>query len=113
MEVWPRHVDVTDPKARPYRGWPVTIHQLDNYGKPAVAYLPTIQVSGAVDPVIQVVDEGGEVVYTLRISGRSIRPKVFTQGRYTIHVGEGPTRKTLRGITSLPPDGQQTITVTF
>jgi hypothetical protein len=113
MECWPRHVDVTDPNARPYRGWPVTINQLDNYGKSAVAYLPTIQVRGAVDPVIQVVDEGGEVVYTLRISGSAFRPKVFKPGMYTIHVGEGPTRQTLRGIKSLPPDEQQTITVDF
>jgi len=113
MECWPRHVDVTDPNARQYRGWPVTINQLDNYGKSAVAYLPTIQVRGTVDPVIQIVDEGGEVVYTLRISGSSFRPKVFKQGTYTIHVGEGPTRKTLRGITSLPPDQHRTITVDF
>ncbi len=101
------------PDARPYRGWPVTINQLDNFGKSAVAYLPTIQVRGAVDPVIQVVEDGGEVVYTLRISGSTFRPKVFKQGVYTIHVGEGPTRQTLRGITSLPPDQQQTITIDF
>ena len=113
MECWPRHLDVTAPNARPYRGWPVTINQLDNYGKSAVAYLPTIQVRGAVDPVIQIVDEGGEVVYTLRISGRAFRPKVFNQGMYTIHVGEGPTRQTLRGVQSLLPSQQQTIIVDF
>ena len=108
MECWPRHVDVTDPNARQYRGWPVTVNQLDNYGKSAAAYLPTIQVRGAVDPVIQVVEEGGEVA-TPCASRAVFRPKVFTQGTYTVHVGEGPTRKTLRGIKSLPPE-QQTIT---
>jgi hypothetical protein len=29
-------------------------------------------------------------------------PKVFRPGLYTIQVGEGPSRKTLRGIRALP-----------
>ena len=114
MECWPRNVDVTAPDAKQYRGWPVKIDHLDNYGRVAVAYLPTIKVSGQADPVIQVVDEeGGEVVYTLRIKGDSFRPKVFKQGSCTVHIGEGPAKKALKGIKSIPAGREQTIEVSF
>ena len=43
FECWPRNVDVTDPKAKQYPGWPLTIKQQDNYGRQAVAWLPTIK----------------------------------------------------------------------
>ncbi len=46
-------------------------------------------------------DKTGEVVYTLRIRGKSFRPKVFAKGKHTIKVGEGDDRKTLKGIQSL------------
>jgi len=106
------HVDVTDPNARPYRGCrsPSTSWTTTEVRRRVSADHP---VRGAVDPVIQVVGEDEEVVYTLRISGSTFRPKVFKQGTYTVHVGEGPTRKTLRGIKALPPDQQQTIIVDF
>ena len=64
-----------------------TIRQEDNYGREAAAYLPLIQVSGTVNPVVQVIDESSkEVVYTLRIKGREFRPKVFKDGTYTVVV---------------------------
>ena len=114
MECWPRQVDVTQPGAKQFRGWPVRISQLDNYGRAAVAFLPTIQVTGQADPVIQVVDEdGGEVLYTLRIQGTSFRPKVFKQGSYTIHIGEGAARKTLKGIKSIPAKREDVLEVKF
>ncbi len=99
MECWPRNVDVTDPKARQYPGWPRTVTQMDNYGREAVAYLPTLKVRGMTDPVVQVIDDAGEIVYTLRIRGREFRPKVFREGTYTIRVGD----KEFKGIESLPP----------
>lgn len=99
LETWPRYVD---PKAgRQYPGWPITIKQTDNYGRKAAAWLPTLQITGMKDAVVQVVEEAsGEVVYTLRINGNEFRPKVFAPGKYTIHVGElGTARgKSLRGI---------------
>ena len=50
-------------RTKPYPGWPRTISQQDNYGRKAVAYLPTLKISGRVDPVIQVVDDGlGDVL---------------------------------------------------
>ena len=42
VECWPRGADVTNPNARQYPGWPITIHQLDNYNRQAAAWLPTV-----------------------------------------------------------------------
>ncbi len=99
IECWPRNVDITGPKARQHEGWPMTIDQQDNYGRKAVAYLPTLEVSGRRDPVVQVIDEAaGEWVYTLRIRGKRFQPKVFKKGAYTIKVGEGAHQKVFRGV---------------
>ena len=116
VECWPRNVDITEPGAEQYPGWPQTIRQQDNYARKATAYLPTIQVSGMIDPVLQVIEEStGEIVYTLRIKGSSCRPKVFKKGSYTIKVGQPGTdkTKTLTGLLSLPPDEVKTINVRF
>ncbi len=94
MECWPRNVDITDPANKPYPGWPLTINQMDNYSRKAVAYLPTIVVTGQSDPVIQIIDESnGEIIYTLRIKGKTLTPKVFRNGKYTIKVSSPDTNK--------------------
>lgn len=130
VECWPRDVDVTRPGAKQFPGWPVTIDQEDNYGRAPIAYLPTLDVQGRADPVVQVIDEtSGEIVSTLRINGTTWRPKVFREGTYTIRVGESPPLghaarrrpgargrpryegKTLRGIASAPADAQPRLTV--
>ena len=114
VECWPRNVDITDTAVKQYPGWPRTIKQQDNYGRKAVAYLPTIEVSGMTDPVVQVIDEAnGEIVYTVRIKGTSFRPKVFKTGTYTIKVGEQDTGriKTLKNVQSIMPGERQTVKV--
>lgn len=99
MECWPRNVNVDAPNAEQYPGWPRTITQQDNYGRDAVAYLPTLSISGVENPLLKVIDEStGEWVYALRIKGNSFQPKVFKKGSYTIEVGEGGKTKTLRGV---------------
>jgi len=116
VECWPRNVDITEAGAEQYPGWPQTIRQQDNYARKATAYLPTIQVSGMTDPVVQVIDESdGEIVYTLRIQGASHRPKVFRAGTYTVTVGQPGTdrMKTLTGMRSLPPGKTRTVEVQF
>jgi hypothetical protein len=116
VECWPRNVDITEPGAEQYPGWPQTIRQEDNYARKATAYLPTIQVSGMTDPVVQVIDESdGEIVYTLRIQGASHRPRVFGAGTYTVKVGQPGTdrMKTLTGMRSLPPGKTRTVEVQF
>lgn len=119
LECWPRNVDITDPKTKQYPGWPRTIRQQDNYARQAVAYLPTIEVTGTTNPVVQVIDESnGEIVYTLRIKGTSFRPKVFKTETYTIMVSQQDsdgveTVKTITGIQSLPLDKTEKIRVRF
>jgi hypothetical protein len=116
IECWPRNVDMTDRNCEQYPGWPRTIKQEDNYARKAVAYLPTIEIKGMTNPVVQVIDESNdEIVYTLRINGTSYRPKVFKKGEYTIKVGhQGTDRmKTLTGVRSLAPDKTEEIEVRF
>src|SRR5690606_21014676 len=92
--------DVTADDAQQYKGWPVTIDQMDNYGRKAMAYLPTFHVSGINDPVIQIIYEPTEeIVYTVRIKGNQIQPKVFKDGLYTVKIGEQPDQmKTYPGL---------------
>ncbi|MEC7543062.1 MAG: hypothetical protein VX479_05375, partial [Verrucomicrobiota bacterium] len=95
---WPRNVDVSDENAKPYAGWPFTFNQIENYGRKALAHLPKLEVN-LPNQVVQVIEEKtGEVVYTLRIKGKSFRPKVFAKGKYSIRVGEGSSMKTIKGI---------------
>ncbi len=89
---WPRWVDPNAPGAKPYDGWPVVINQMDNFGESSREFLPTLEIAGMENPVVQVVDdESGDVVYTIRINGTSFRPKVLKKGIYTVRVGEPET----------------------
>ncbi len=101
------------PTAKQYPGWPKTISQLDNYARKPAAWLPTLEVRGPADPVVQVIEEpSGEMVYALRIQGREFRPQVFHAGSYTIRVGEpGVKMQEIRGVKSLAAEqpGQLTI----
>jgi len=108
FECWPRFVDVTQAGATQFPGWPITIGQEENYGRKALGWLPKLEIRGAANPVVQVIDEyNGEVVYTLRIRDSSWTPKVFRAGRYTVRVGEAPHARPFTGIESSPqPDGR-------
>jgi hypothetical protein len=94
LEAWPRWAD---PEAgdRPYPGWPVRFRQEDGYGREPWGFLPTLVVEGTIDPVVQVVDPDGEIVYTLRIRGDRFTPRVFEPGRYTVRVVEADTEALL------------------
>jgi hypothetical protein len=93
VECWPFLADVTR-EGTQMPGWPVTIDMLDNYARKPAAYLPTLQVSGVKNPVVQIVDEANdEIVYTLRIAGQRWRPHVFAPGRYTVRISEPETRR--------------------
>jgi hypothetical protein len=119
LECWPRGcaatgtVAASDPVCEQYPGWPITISQEDNYGREAIAYLPTLEITGQENPVVQVTDETDDrIVYTLRIKGTSYRPKVFEEGLYTIKVGEGKATQVFEGVASLEPGESATIEVT-
>jgi hypothetical protein len=71
MECWPRNVDVTDPAAKQYPGWPRTISQFDNYNPPSWGKLGELTFD-VESPVIQLVDaDNGEILYTVRVPGKS------------------------------------------
>ena len=115
LEAWPRWADpATD--GNPYPGWPVTFEQMENYGREPVGYLPRLEISGMENPVVQVEDESsGEIVYTLRINGTSFEPMVFSDGSYTVRVGE-PRSDNWNTITSqrpLPEGSGETVDVVF
>jgi hypothetical protein len=117
VECWPRWVDPSMPGAKQYTGWPVTVNQLDNYGRTAAGYLPTLEVEGMSDPVVQVIDEtDGEIVYTLRIKGTAFRPKVFQRDRrYRVRVGDPDAGKfeVLEGLEPEEKDAASTRQISF
>lgn len=84
---WPRWVDATEPGAKPFEGWPRTIHQLDNGIAGSSWVLEAVEAPGLEQPVIQVVEESsGEVVYTVRAEGSRFTPRVFRPGSYTVKI---------------------------
>jgi len=112
MECWPRYADPE--KDKQYKDWPKTISQLENYGRDAVAYLPTLEFSGMDNPVVQVISESNnEVIYTLRIKGQSFKPKVFKPGSYKIKIGEPGTDKikVLELVQSISLDDKEQIAI--
>ena len=116
LECWPRGVDVTAADAEQYPGWPVTVGQLENYGRAAGAWLPTLAIRGTENPVVQVIDEAtGEIIYTLRIAGTEFRPKVFKGGKYTIKIDDPDSGrvKTLTGLEPLTEGQSHSVEVEF
>ncbi len=74
MECWPRNVDVTDPEAKQYPGWPLTISQFDNYNPRSWGKLGELTFD-VENPVVQLIDaESDEILYTVRASGKSFTP---------------------------------------
>ena len=114
MECWPRHIDVASADAEQFPGWPITIDQVDNYGRQAMAYLPTLNITGPSDAVVTVIDEAQhQVVYSLRIQGNSWRPKVFREATYTIKVEAGGETKTISDIQSVQSPDTATLDIRF
>ncbi len=110
---WERDTDPSSPEGKPYSGWPVIIKQTDNYGRRPAGFLPTLDISGLEDPVVQVIEEKtGAIVYTLRIDGRSFRPMVFGPGPHTVRIGEPGTDR-MRTLTGLEISPAGTVRVDF
>ncbi|MFC2123183.1 alkaline phosphatase D family protein [Bacteroidota bacterium] len=117
MECWPRYVDPDDPSTgEQYPDWPVTIHQDDNYGRIAAAYLPEFRFQGVENPVLKIIDqESGELVYSIRIAGNNFTPKIFKQGIYQVEIIDPESGKirVLSDITLNIENPGKTITITF
>lgn len=107
IECWPRYADPERDANGQYEGWPVTVTQEDNYGRKQAGYLPTLQIRGANDPVVVVIDEEhGDVVYSLRIKGNTFRPRIFSSASHTIKVIAGHKQKTIKNITPAQHENQ-------
>lgn len=93
FECWPRFPN-RDGKNVQFAGWPITVKMAENDGRRPVGWLPELRFRGGRDPVVQVVaEESGEILYTIRVSGRSFRPPVFALGNYTVRVGRDRPEK--------------------
>ncbi len=55
MECWPRWVDPSKENAEQYPGWPITINQMENYNRKAVAYLPKLKINNLSNPIVQII----------------------------------------------------------
>jgi alkaline phosphatase D len=115
MECWPRYVNPNDPSTgKQYPGWPKTINMEDNYNRKAVAWLPTINVTGLTNPVVQVKNESsGEIIYTIRIKGSTFDARVFEKGTYTVLVSEPDLDKqeVITGLNAMSTKGAESVEV--
>ncbi|MBT5427628.1 MAG: DUF1080 domain-containing protein, partial [Bacteroidetes bacterium] len=69
-----------------FPGWPVTIGQLDNYGKKKLAYLKEIELNPEQQYLQLYSENTGELVYALRPESNTFKAFVFSKGQYTIRV---------------------------
>ena len=100
FECWPRFASVDDGDKAQFPGWPITIKMQDNDGREIAGYLPTINVTGPMNPVAQVINEAdNEVLYTIRVKGDKLELPVYAKGSYTLKLGmDKPDAKTIRGL---------------
>lgn len=100
FECWPRFADVRNGDKAQYPGWPITVSMDDNDGRKPTGWLPELRFQGAKNPVVQVIeDTTSEVLYTTRVVGKSLRPRVFSAGTHTIKVGrDKPDGEVLKNI---------------
>ncbi len=114
MECWPRFSNPDSDDQFP--DWPITISMYDNYGRKSAAWLPELKFKGMEQPVVQIVDDStDEIVYTVRATPKSFRPKVFKQGKYTIVAGE-PEKdemKRFSGISAVKSTDDRSIEIIF
>ena len=105
MESWRFLTDVENPVATgQFPGWPLTISQFDNYGREAVAWLPTLKITGEPNPVVEVINtKTGETEYIVRIKGNEFSPKVFSNDTFTIRVGY-PEKEIWKIFENVTPD---------
>ena len=73
--------------SEPSPDWPLVLHQRDQAGQAAAAWLPPLSVSAEHLPVVQVVQQATQqVVYTRRLSQRQIILPVYAPGRYRLRI---------------------------
>jgi hypothetical protein len=86
-ECWPRDADLRKPGAKQFKGWPKVIPQTDNYNPSSWIKLGQLTFNKS-NPVIQLIDQQSkEVLYTLRIQGKSFIPHVPKGKDFLIKAG--------------------------
>jgi alkaline phosphatase D len=73
--------------AKPVKGWPVRIHQLDNGWSGTKFLLPSVRADGLHDFCVQIRHQD-EILYTIRIRGESFAAPVPHAGVYSVRVFE-------------------------
>jgi hypothetical protein len=87
FECWPRFSKVSDGDKAQFAGWPITFKAAQNDGRKIKGWLPKLNFSKP-NPVVQVInDKTKEVLYTIRVKGKTFQPKVYSEGKYTIKAG--------------------------
>ena len=117
MESWRFLSDVNKPDTgSQHQGWPLTISQMDNYGREPAAWLPTLRISGDADPVIEIINQStGELEYVLRIKGNEFIPRVFSNDKFTVRIGY-PEKKIIKELIDIYPattKGKSELTIDF
>jgi hypothetical protein len=93
MECWPRNVDITDPAAQQYPGWPRTISQFDNYNPPSWGKLGELTFDME-NPVVQLVDATtNEILYTVRAKGKTFTPAAPQGKTFIVKAGTNAADK--------------------
>ena len=95
--------DVTDPglEDNQFPGWPLTISQFDCGGLDSGYFLPTLELEGMSDAVVEVIREKtGEIESIVRMTGSEFIPKVYKPGTFTLRVGDPETGlwKEIKGV---------------
>ncbi|MGS2737951.1 alkaline phosphatase D family protein [Sinomicrobium sp. M5D2P17] len=103
LECWPRYVN---PRRNPdgqFRGWPVTINQMDNYRPQSPYFLPKLKVKGLENPLFKVLNDREEPQLIMRPGGTEFQPVMDRAGIYTVRIldSEGKTLKQLDGIEAI------------
>jgi len=80
-------------KNNQFPGWPLTIKQMDNYGRARRGLLPRCTApEGVINPVVRVRTEStGELVYAIRAHGNDFVPFVFDDTPHTVEIGDPET----------------------
>jgi alkaline phosphatase D len=113
VECWPYLADPMQPGTQ-CPGWPVSIDPLADAARRAAAWLPTLKFAGIENPLVQILDPSGTLVYNWRVAGVEFRPHVFAEGSYTLRIVEPESgrSKQLEGLTARA-ENEETIEVTL
>ena len=95
VESWPRFVDLSQPGAQQFVGWPKTVPQLSNFNPPSWGKLGELRFDQA-NPVVQLLEkDSGEILYTLRIAGNRFTPHAPAGKVFEVRAGINEPNKVI------------------